>query len=47
MEYLSQKKEILERMARSLETENLADVKALIEELKLLVQKAVQKIGQM
>ena len=35
MEYLSRKKEILERMARSLETENLADVKALIEELEI------------
>ena len=35
MEYLSKKKEILERMARSLETENLADVKALIEELEI------------
>ena len=31
--YLSQKKAILERMAKSLESENLADVKALIEEL--------------
>lgn len=31
--YLQQKKEILERMARSLENEDLADVKALIEEL--------------
>src|SRR5690606_26221210 len=31
--YLSQKKTILERMAKSLESENLADVKALIEEL--------------
>jgi glycyl-tRNA synthetase len=35
VEYLSKKKEILERMARSLETENLADVKALIEELEI------------
>ena len=35
MEYVSKKKEILERMARSLETENLADVKALIEELEI------------
>lgn len=35
MEYLAKKKEILERMARSLETENLADVKALIEELEI------------
>ncbi|EAZ96658.1 glycyl-tRNA synthetase [Flavobacteria bacterium BAL38] len=35
MEYLSKKKEILERMARSLETENLSDVKALIEELEI------------
>lgn len=35
MEYLSKKKGILERMARSLETENLADVKALIEELEI------------
>jgi glycyl-tRNA synthetase len=33
--YLQQKKTILERMARSLETENLADVKALIEELEI------------
>ena len=35
VEYLSKKKSILERMARSLETENLADVKALIEELEI------------
>ena len=35
MEYLSKKKEILERMARSLEAENFADVKALIEELEI------------
>jgi glycyl-tRNA synthetase len=35
MEYLSKKIGILERMARSLETENLADVKALIEELEI------------
>ena len=35
VEYLAKKKEILERMARSLETENLADVKALIEELEI------------
>jgi glycyl-tRNA synthetase len=35
MEYLAKKKEILERMARSLESENLADVKALIEELEI------------
>jgi glycyl-tRNA synthetase len=35
MDYLAKKKEILERMARSLETENLADVKALIEELEI------------
>jgi len=35
MEYVSKKKEILERMARSLVTENLADVKALIEELEI------------
>ncbi|MFM9989305.1 glycine--tRNA ligase, partial [Flavobacterium sp.] len=34
VEYLSKKNEILSRMARSLETENLADVKALIEELE-------------
>ena len=33
VKYLSQKKEILERLARSLENEDLADVKALIEEL--------------
>ncbi|AEW86661.1 glycine--tRNA ligase [Flavobacterium columnare] len=33
VEYLSKKKEILERMARGLDTGNLADVKALIEEL--------------
>ena len=33
--YLQQKKTILERMARSLESENLADVKALIEELEI------------
>jgi glycyl-tRNA synthetase len=31
--YKTEQKEVLERMARSLETENLADVKALIEEL--------------
>ena len=35
IEYLSKKKEILERMARGLETGNLADVKALIEELQI------------
>ena len=35
MEYLSKKAAILERMARSLETENLTDVKALIEELEI------------
>lgn len=33
--YLDQKKEILERMARGLDTGNLADVKALIEELEI------------
>ncbi|MFK7048418.1 MULTISPECIES: glycine--tRNA ligase [Flavobacterium] len=33
IEYLSKKKEILERMARGLDTGDLADVKALIEEL--------------
>ncbi len=33
VKYRQQKKEILERMARSLENEDLADVKALIEEL--------------
>ena len=35
IEYRSRQREILERMARSLETENLADVKALIEELEI------------
>ena len=35
VKYLSQKKEILERLARSLENEDLADVKALIEELDI------------
>jgi glycyl-tRNA synthetase len=35
MEYLSKKNEILARMAKSLETENLEDVKALIEELEI------------
>ncbi len=35
MDYLAKKKEILERMARSLASENLADVKALIEELEI------------
>lgn len=33
--YLQKKKEILERMAKGLENENLADVKALIEELEI------------
>ncbi|MEZ4853011.1 glycine--tRNA ligase [Flavobacterium sp.] len=33
--YLSKKKEILERMAKGLDTGNLADVKALIEELEI------------
>ena len=33
VKYISQQKEILERMARSLDTEDLADVKLLIEEL--------------
>ena len=35
VEYKAKQKQILERMARSLETENLADVKALIEELEI------------
>ncbi len=35
VEYLSKKNEILGRLAKSLETENLADVKALIEELEI------------
>jgi glycyl-tRNA synthetase len=35
VEYISKKNEILARMARSLETENLTDVKALIEELEI------------
>jgi glycyl-tRNA synthetase len=35
MEYKAKQKQILERMARSLETENLTDVKALIEELEI------------
>ena len=35
IEYLSRKKEILERMAKSLGDENLEDVKALIEELEI------------
>ncbi len=35
MGYLKQQKEILSRMAKSLETENLDDVKALIEELEI------------
>ncbi len=35
MEYLSKKNEILVRMAKSLETENLEDVKVLIEELEI------------
>ena len=35
MEYKAKQKQILERMARSLETENLADVKELIEELEI------------
>ncbi len=35
MEYKSKQKQIIERMAHSLETENLADVKALIEELEI------------
>jgi len=35
LNYKTRQKEILERMARSLETENLADVKALIEELEI------------
>src|SRR5690606_4034428 len=34
-EYLEKKDAILKRMAHSLETENLADVKALIEELEI------------
>ena len=45
MEYLSKKKEILERMARSLETENLADVKALIEELEIACPDSGSKNG--
>ena len=35
VKYLSQKEEIIQRMANSLENENLADVKALIEELEI------------
>jgi glycyl-tRNA synthetase len=35
VEYLTQKKQILERMAHGLDTGNLADVKALIEELEI------------
>ena len=35
MEYKAKQKQIIERMAHSLETENLADVKALIEELEI------------
>lgn len=35
MEYLSKKKEILERMAKGLDSGNLDDVKALIEELEI------------
>lgn len=35
VEYKAKQREILERMARSLETENLEDVKALIEELEI------------
>jgi glycyl-tRNA synthetase len=35
VEYLSRKKTILERMAKGLDTSNLADVKALIEELEI------------
>jgi glycyl-tRNA synthetase len=35
VEYLARKKEILERMAKSLGDENLEDVKALIEELEI------------
>ena len=35
VEYLSKKKEILERMARGLDSGDLADVKALIEELEI------------
>ena len=35
VEYLSRKKEILERMAKSLGEENLSDVKSLIEELEI------------
>ncbi|MEI2422225.1 hypothetical protein V6O07_18235, partial [Arthrospira platensis SPKY2] len=35
VEYLSRKKEILERMAKGLDSGDLADVKALIEELDI------------
>lgn len=35
IKYQNQKKEVLARMAKALETENLADVKALIEELEI------------
>jgi glycyl-tRNA synthetase len=35
IEYKAKQRQILERMARSLETENLTDVKALIEELEI------------
>ena len=36
VDYLSKKEEILSRMARSLEKEDLADIKALIEELEIV-----------
>ena len=44
--YLDQKNAILQRMAKGLDSGDLADVKALIEELELLVRIQVLKTGQ-
>jgi glycyl-tRNA synthetase len=46
LEYRAKREAILSRLAKSLENEDLADVKALIEELKLLILIQVLKTGQ-
>jgi glycyl-tRNA synthetase len=46
IEYREKQKTILSRLAKSLENEDLADVKSLIEELKLQIRIQVLKTGQ-
>jgi glycyl-tRNA synthetase len=47
MEYREKEREILERMAKSLENNDLEDVKALIEELEIADPERVLEIGRM